>query len=327
MSTPLITVLLCTVRPDNGYVEHPEWHTIGKVVEDLADQTFQDFELVVVDGISRVDSPIPYPTPEGRFPVGVGALVGLFERRRVHPRPTFWTRHKKVAISTYRNTGLIHAKGELIVNLDDCCELPKNYLEAFAYAWQKYKTCLVMTWPGDGRPTRGRVNRPNSIYGFGSYPLQAAIELNGYDEAYDGGQGLEDVDWGNRLLAYGVSMSWLQIPGFKLHHQGPHDPRAIDLAHPIVKCCNTAWHVQRDREVQVANLPELWNEPTVAHLVGPCFLLRADGSCEHHHGTVPCAYLDRGWPKERSELCKEFVENKANWPIFDLRAEREKVGI
>jgi len=45
--TPKITVLLCTVRDDQGYQDHPEWHTIGKVVEDLSRQTFQDFDIIL----------------------------------------------------------------------------------------------------------------------------------------------------------------------------------------------------------------------------------------------------------------------------------------
>lgn len=36
---------MITVRPDAAYLEHPEWHVLGKVVEDLNKQTFKDFEL------------------------------------------------------------------------------------------------------------------------------------------------------------------------------------------------------------------------------------------------------------------------------------------
>ena len=85
-----------------------------------------------------------------------------------------------------------------------------------------------------------------------------------------------------------------------------------------MKCCNTAWHVVKGR--QVAN--GLISRQAIERLVGPCFLLNGDGTCAHHNGNVPCAYLDRGWAQGRHPLCEEFVNNQAHWPVFNLAEER-----
>lgn len=311
MTMPAITVLLCTVRPDKGYLEKPNWHILGKVVDDLNKQTFRDFELIVVDGVpQRPGDPMGH---------------AKFDCKRVPPRDTLWTRNRKVAISTYRNTGLSHARGELVVNLDDCCELPEIFLEVYARAWEKYRVCAAMTWPesGDCRSI-GRVDRPGSIFGFGSYPLVTALDLNGYDEAYDGGQGLEDVDWSTRCFMHGVQQALVRVPGFLIHPQTAHDPMAIDLKQPFVKCCNSAWQAQRvKRSVMVANVKELWEHGEVGSLVGPCKYLARDGTCDHHGNVRACAYMGRGWVEEFHPLCAKFLEEE-NWPVIDLAAEREK---
>lgn len=328
---PKITVLLCTVRPDNGYIEHPEWGTRSKICDDLEVQTFKDFELIIVDGVPRENG-------KDLWCLKNGALVW-----RIPPRDTLWTRNHKVAICAYRNTGLIHARGELVVNLDDCCELPPRYLEAFWHAWNKYKTCLAMTWPesGDWR-TPGRVHAPPGagvsgrpgdwrppIYGFGSYPLATALDLNGYDEAYDGGQGLEDADWSLRLYRAGVKFVLFHIPGFRIHAQSGHDPRAIDSDKPLEKCCNPAFWVQQQlRNTQVANTAACWGYDSLdapygfrEKLVGPCELLNDNDTCKFHNGLNPCAYLSLGFPRERTAMAEAFLREP---PIFDLKELRKE---
>lgn len=315
MGRPKITVLLCTVRPDEGYIEHPEWSTIGKVVGDLGQQTFQDFELVIVDGVDGRRGTVRF----GVQPYEIRYHSG--------PRDTYWTRHRKVAISAYRNTGLMHARGELVVNIDDCCELPPDYLETFWHVYKQYGICLAMLWPeqGDQRP-EGRVGYDNIVHGFGSYPLELAIQLNGYDESYDGGQGLEDINWGMRLYHAGLKMGLQHIPGFKIHSQSAHDSRAIDIEDPIVKCCNTA-HEKAMRNLNVtANTS--WALGDLQELCStPCFLLGGGGTCgAAWAGGRACAYLDKGWPQEvEHPLWEGFLGDKRNWPNFNLREMREKV--
>lgn len=300
MSNPKITVLLCTVRPDNGYANEPDRHIIGSVISDLCAQTFKDFELVVVDGL--------FAHREGyiaeRYPADEFSKYFSI----VHVPPTqrsFWVRNKHVAISAYRNTGIAHARGELIVNLDDCCELPPNYLEYFWSAWSRHKIALSPVWraSGDNRPEGivqsvlhdGELRPAPGIYGFGSYPRELALTLNGYDEAYDGGQGLEDADWSTRLHQAGLKMGLVEIPGFLIHPQTGHDERAVRQdGNAIVKCCNRAWNTQRVwKHSRKANIG--FSLDAVNRLYGgPCPLLGPDNCCMHHGGAVECAYLDKG---------------------------------
>lgn len=328
-SDPKITVLLCTVRPDAAYLDHPEWHVIGKVVEDLSKQTFQDFELVIVDKVPRTEMNGDL-TPEGKMPAGHGCMLGLFDRKRIPPRENLWTRNKKVAICTYRNIGLTHARGELVVNIDDCCVLPPRFLEAYWALWERKKQCLAMLWPPeDQRPAgvvgqhfeQGEIRPLPRVYGFGSYPLEAALQLNGYDEAYDGAQGLEDNDWSIRLFHAGVKQKLFHIPGFALPRQSAHHPAVINRELPIVKCCNRAWNTQRvARHVIKANVPELWTKEWLDGLVGaPCPLLK-DGMCYHHGFNHACAYPEQA--TKGYELARQQYDEP---PVFDLVAERKKV--
>lgn len=128
---PKISVLLCTARPPQSYIEHPEWDCLGKIVDDLSKQTFKDFELIIVDGLHAHRE-----APKADFPI-----------YHIPPRETLWTRNKKVAICAYRNTGLAIARGELVVNLDDCCELGPEHLACYWRAWSVHNICLAACWP------------------------------------------------------------------------------------------------------------------------------------------------------------------------------------
>lgn len=311
---PAISVLLCTVRPDAAYTEHPEWTCLGKVVEDLEVQSFKDFELIIVDGLHGHRE-----APAASFPI-----------KHIAPRPTLGVLNKKVSIPCYRNSGLIVAEGELVVNLDDCCELPPDYLSTFWRAWRKHETCISPLWreSGDTRPA-GPVReivvngerRPHPmIYGFGSYPLETAIYVNGYDMSYSLSQGLEDGDWSTRLHQAGVRQALIPITGFRIHAQSAWDPRAVDVEEPLAGCCNRAWQWNRVRNHTVkANT--YWPKEAIRFLQGgPCLLLNGDDTCQHHG--LPCAYLGRGFVREESPIAQKLYDAP---PVLNLREERKKV--
>jgi len=338
MPKPKITVLLCTVRPDFGYVEHPKWHTIGKVVEDLSRQTLPAdmFELIVVDGVPRIEQN-GAPTPNygdlhvgSAMPTSGACLVGLFYRVRIPPKQNLWTRNKKVAISAYRNTGIAVARGELIVNLDDCCELPPDYLEHFWSAWSRHKACISPLWRASGdQRVEGKVRpidqdgetRPNpGVYGFGSYPREVALSINGYSEAYDGGQALEDYDFSTRLLNAGVRMALVNISGFKIHPQSAHDPRVVDNGKAaIVKCCNRAWSLERKmRHTLKANV--CYTRKDLDFLVKPPCPLFQDGKCAHHNFQHDCAYPEIA---QVGHPVADQIYDEVDTLVFDLRGEAE----
>lgn len=303
MSGPKITALLITVRPSQAYVEHPEWDVFGKVINDLKAQTFKSFELIIVDGAGR---PSPGDSVIARYLV---------------PRQSYWRRHRKVSICAARNAGIFCASGELIVNLDDCCELPPDYLETFWQAWNVHRKCLASRWPEQGDSRADGPAPRGQVYGFGSYPREAALAINGYDEAFDGAQGLEDVDFSTRLQDTGVDMYLYGLDGFRIHAQSGWDPRAIDVEEPLVKCCNTAWHFTRALSPR-RNTWEQWTESFARSLCRtPCLLLDENKNCRHHG--MPCAYLDKGWPDRTPHpLWEEFLAKETNWPVFNLSARR-----
>lgn len=376
MSDPKVTIILDTVRPDEAYVGKPDWHVIGKVLDDLSLQTYREgFELIVVDGVygKRADSsrygdfdeePSVRYCRDGDFG---------FEYTVTAPMENLWTRNKKVAISTYRNTALSLARGVLVINLDDCCRLPPTYVEVFAAAYFNHGICLSATWPqnGDTRPqglggteaatsimrnklwvSRGQAP-PGGIYGFGSYPLAKAIEINGYDLAFDGRMYLEDSDYSTRLAAVGVKMHLAFIPGFQqgefkpdpdkppVWHQSSHHPDAIDpVDGGIVGCCNTTWQTQRvERNIIVANRAEDWTPEWVEKLLGPCRYLQATTNyCMHHlaaGNAVVCAYLNSKLFKDGAGQERSFATHRhpltekmfAEPPVFDLAEARKANGL
>lgn len=343
---PKITVLMITVRPDAAYLEHPEWSLFGKIVDDLNAQTFQDFELVVVDGLYK-------------WRDNGGGLLDLrfhdkevvrkalgrasFPYQRRPPKTNLWTRNKKCCISNYRNTGIANASGELVVNIDDVHDMPPTYLELFWRAWSEKKICLSATWPhnGDQRIPRNDILNPDRVYvqkypamrgqvfGYGSYPLDLALQLNGYDEAYDGAMYLEDIDWGSRLYDAGLKMHFAYIPGFRLHSQSKHDERAVDLKRPVVKCCNAAYQTQQVwRTCSTVNTKELWTTEALNRLIGPCHYMGENHMCMHWGGRQMCEYVkdqhldDNGvsFALERDELAARIFDEP---PVRDLRKERE----
>lgn len=343
MMRPKLSVLLCTVRSDRGYKDRPDLHTLETVCDDLNAQTFKDFELIIVDGLwQHRPGWVTDSTPRSpRWGCSYN-----FDIKHVPPRDTIWTRNKKVAICTYRNTGLAWARGELVVNLDDCCRLPPMYLEVFARAYFEHHVCAAATWPArnDGR-LPGPVMQPGQVFGFGSYALSAALTLNGYDEAYDGAQGLEDADWSTRLFRLGVPSVLVNIPGFDILPQTGHDDRAVDTKDSLARCCNASWQTQRVwRQVARANDPRLWENKdgreALERLVGPCrYLITTGGpdvdldagditddrvtyTCKHHG--LKCPYIDRGFVLQRTALQEQFLKEP---PVFDLKQARAENGL
>jgi len=346
---PKITVLMITVRPDAAYLEHPDWHVIGKVVEDLNAQTFKDFELVVVDGLFQYNN--NGITEDFRYPDGKGISDSLgkanFPYHRRPPKANLWTRNRKCCISNYRNTGLSWAHGELIVNIDDCCHLPPLYLELMWKAWSTKQICLSATWPlnGDQRIPRNDIINPDRVYvqkypamrgqvfGYGSYPLELALQLNGYDEAYDGAMYLEDIDWGCRLHDGGLKMHFAYIPAFRLYDQCRHDSRVINLDHPVVKCCNAAYQTNQIwRTCSTVNTPDLWTTETLNRLLGPCYYMAENQMCMHWNGRLICEYVKeqhldengKSFALERNELAAKIFDEP---PVRDLKKERLENGI
>lgn len=208
MNMVKISVILVTKRLDPKF----EW-----ALQSLKDQTFRDFEYIIIDGYynrrnERVKRLIE--NANVNFPV-----LYLPEK---HSR---W-RGQRAQISNARNTGLIFASGQYVVFHDDCIKMKPDWLEKhLKYLEQGH--IVASSWIGyrrveeDGKGIEDDIGIEYRIKMVKdpqittaawfycancSFPLQAGLDINGFDEDYDGEIGQEDLQFGLRLERNGYKM-------------------------------------------------------------------------------------------------------------------------
>ena len=203
-----ISVVLVTKRKEPRF----DW-----ALESLKNQTFKDFEYIIVDGYwhQRKDEVKNLVEKNGiKFPV-----------LHIPDKPTRW-RGQRPQISNARNTGLIFARGEYIVHHDDNCKMPLNWLEKHL-KWLEKGYFVAGSWIGyqfiigDNQGVEGSygpeyriklIQEPKVMTGGWffcgncSYPLNPVLDINGFDEEYDGEIGQEDLQLGMRLENKGLKM-------------------------------------------------------------------------------------------------------------------------
>ena len=321
MIMPAITVMLNTVRHTDAFRDSRD--AVLCVADDMAAQTFRDFELVVVDGIHAY-RPDLFKTHTYPFSV-----------THVGPRQTPMVRDGRVAISAYKNTGIAHARGELLLTVDDCCWIDHEYLQRCWTSWSRDRVMLAaMAWAiqvpelPDGRKAMldtdgkcvGSKDHPHTppMYGFASFSLEAALAVNGYDEMMDGSQGLEDIDMGIRLQKAGFRI------GLDIRHcirTGPSSTPWDERIFPpyidkVVKCCQSTLRLQLERNLVRAN-DVVWGSSQWSRLT-PCYLKGPQNKCNAHG--MDCAYPDSFSVREHPGL--ETLRREP--PSFDLRRLRQE---
>jgi hypothetical protein len=233
---PEITVLIYTARNDYPYVEKAAgWHCFDPVLRTLADQTFKDFELLIVDAHweKRSDWFATRPQP---FPV-----------KHVPSSPNYWHDRGSPGLSAQLNRGFAWADGKYVWMGGENNLFPSHHLALAAELFRSGK--LPSAWYAisdrvdgafvsesegplpnvqysihgftrtdvksvDHRAARF-VNDPslvlspcheNNFFGYSGLPIDAAIAVNGFDELMDGCMSLQDCDFGCRLGARGYQM-------------------------------------------------------------------------------------------------------------------------
>jgi glycosyltransferase involved in cell wall biosynthesis len=238
-----ISVLLCTARDDFSIIGLPDLHIFNPTFNALLQQSFKDFEVIVVDAL--------YPRRQKwldrdwKFPV---KYVPVYVNHR------FWLDHKRWNICGALNTAILHAEGELLVRIDDCSEFDAFFLQKFWDGYKKgYFPMAMHVRYLEGRPARfdkeymekgyeakysvtlekderakilhrlygdeglvrdtrypivkGRGGRmiapPDWYYGYSSMSLEAALKINGYNELMDADKSQEDQECGLRLIMAG----------------------------------------------------------------------------------------------------------------------------
>ena len=193
---------------------------IEPTLESLKRQTFQDFEFILIDHFADERRHI---TDRYKDKIRI---------KHTREKPTIWhtlkepegfetkLRMKFPSVCNARNTGIILADGELLVFLDDNILLEPKTLET---AWKWYqKGCglkiLRHRYNFDGN----RITLDPAGYSDPSYnrlwtdgyqehtyrgawtnavaiPLEMELEINGFNEDFDGVVGCDDIEHGIRL--------------------------------------------------------------------------------------------------------------------------------
>jgi len=198
MKDPRITVIYHTARGDFPMVGRPDDWQFAPFLESLQRQTFRDFHVVVIDALH----------PDRRW-----TLEG-FPMLKWIPFPASpWWERGYTAISAPKNHGIVHADGELVIQLDDCCEFGPDFL---GLCWRAYERGCIATailhyheagvFKASAGREAGMVNTygfPEGAYGYSTFALSDALAINGYDEGFDGAKCLEDADFSARMRLIG----------------------------------------------------------------------------------------------------------------------------
>ena len=315
----MLTVLVATARAAHCFTHHPEWDQFEVLGQQLAKQTYRDFELVVVS---------PFAPEAGR------TLVRYVDRLTVvEPRSTPWQRARLFAAASARNTGLMHARGAWVLVVDDCCEFEPDFLERVIYYADRGFGVAVM-YKRDGQIIDPRWATFNQIakgaewivigeggtvpYGFVSFPIDRAVAINGYDELrFDGARGLEDMNFARRLMHHGLKFVMDQRIMATLHDHLGYPEEVIDNENQTARCCNTAHALS---QMGPANRTRYTAEEKQKIL--NCMFWRADGKCGFHRFRHDCAYPK--WAASGHPIARRILENDEE-ELFDLAAARQAV--
>lgn len=208
-----ITVVLCTKRKEPRL----DW-----AFEGLKNQTFKDFEYIIVDG---------YWQYRKDYVRDLCKRSGILNRvTHIPDKPSRW-KGKRPALSNARNTALIFADGENIVFHDDNCKIPPDWLERH-YKWLSQGDVVAGNWCSYesegvvgpyGWEHRNKIKKePGTVSGgwlYGgnfSFPLGVGININGFEEELDGELGQDDLNFGIRAERKGYKIMY--DPGCSLEY-------------------------------------------------------------------------------------------------------------
>lgn len=348
-TTPKVSVLIYTARGDYPFV-NPDWHCFDPVVKTLAAQTMMDFELVLVDmhWESRSDYFKKNPQP---FPV-----------KHVPSSPNFWQMRERTGLCAQINRGFAWADGELIWTGGENNLFPPTHIErawgihrggTIPVAW--YAICGQET----GEPHRdcpaefdllGYTHRHvqdmdhrakrfvedptlrispchhQNYFGYSSVPTDTAVELNGYDELFDGQWGLFDCDFGSRLNLAGKQMT-LAHDLFVVEPPVAPGPY-VGIGHQEAFKCHYAIYLHNRatrRKVNAPLAPGYVDDVKKIACYGECSIkdrCRAgalDGDLKDRDRVGESLYYPFCEGKNK-QMAEDWFSNP---PVRDLRAERE----
>ncbi len=189
MDTPLISAIICT---------HNREQYLGAAIDSLLQQSFERYEVIVVDNASSDR------TPE----IVQARLTPTSSSPELHPKLRY-IYEPTLGLSVARNRGAAVAKGEVLAYLDDDAEANVGWLEALWAVFKQEKVAIAggkvtLIWPPKTTP-----------------PCWLSKDLASSLGAYDLGNSLiyiQDPALTPRGLNYAVRQSFLTaIGGFDTH--------------------------------------------------------------------------------------------------------------
>ena len=344
---PKISVILATVRPDYPMLERPDTFIFEPTLRSLAAQTFRDFEVIIVDGLQGRRTPDPIQGEGGELQDQIihAPQLALWVSFSVSHSP--WYQAGYLAISAPKNEAIRHCNAPLVVSLDDCSEFAPDFLAVIWKLWRQriLGTALVEHRRGnvqtDHDPRehwiRGRQAVVMQAAGYTAFPLSAALEVNGYDEGYDGAKTLEDVDFSRRLQMLGYRFALHRDLRVIEHEHGDVAPEAfpgpgnVARGDRSIKCNAVHQRISENRGTYRANeMP--YTDEEWALFGPPCGLYQGVGRCAI--SPYPCNWLRvPGDPDGGSWIGADpNWEHVRDWlPIFDLceqwKARRREQGL
>jgi len=121
-----MSIIMPIARDDYPIIGLPTLHVLEPTLQSLENQTFKDFELIIVDSFF----PSKKKWIEARdwsFPI---------KYMPVHSNHRFWLDRGRWNVCGQINTGILYADGELLVRIDDCSEFDQDFLQRF---WDGYQ--------------------------------------------------------------------------------------------------------------------------------------------------------------------------------------------
>lgn len=245
-----ISVIIHTASKDNFLENNGVKSYFQSVVENLKFQTFKDFEFIYVDTQY-------YEENKDDFKKIINKNNFKIKHVPIHENHRYWFNMNHVYISAAKNTGIIHADGELLISFDDAEFFPNDLLSKY---WSYYKDGYLMhalhkrmksidvqnniplnpidgdVYVNDYRLIELEKSNKNFkyhhhgswTYAGTSFGLEDALKLNGFNEKMDGNKSLEDCDFGTRLIISGKKFV-VDLEGFVyiLEHKSYNEDKDI----------------------------------------------------------------------------------------------------
>ena len=321
---PFFSIIITTCRPDFSMKHRKETHVLGLMIENLINQTFRDFELIIVDLVWRHRK---MWVADNYGDVGFPIL-------HITDKNSIYRDLNLIRICSARNTGLVYARGKCAVFSDDGQYWSSNALEALVNWGRKGHgaTCRLhrdrgvgaiemdSRWQAHGiaGTQRTKVLGAQHIGYLGGtlsmVPMEKMLECNGWDEMFDGTRQLEDSDMAKRLGNTGLRIALEGHPYVVEHDQKECDAR-IFRRNIMVKCngsyCYPLWENEPDR---IRANDRVMTDDMIKTFIH-CQKLNSDGRCLVSKDECKKG----GW--NRRSLMDIYKDERL---VFDLRKLREE---